>query len=123
MNRGKLWLVTVLLFSVMVFSAEAQKKTSSKKPVKKTEVKKNTPTKTTTKKTPVKKTVTKTVVAEPAPDVVEDQKKIRNIVTVLEYMLNTLGSSSASARDKEVLATESYSKIFKVRIENTAKKQ
>ncbi|NOT76217.1 MAG: hypothetical protein HOP08_14915 [Cyclobacteriaceae bacterium] len=121
MNRGKLWLITVFLMCFTVF-AEAQK-TSSKKPVKKTETKKTVKksdarktTKTTTKQTPKKE-----VKPDPAPDVVEDQKKIRNIVSVFEFMLNTLGNSATSARDKDVIVTESYSKIFrdsKVQIED-----
>ncbi len=115
MRRGKLWLITFLLLTILIFEVQAQKP-SSKKTTKKTEVKKSP-----TKETSVKKAVTKPVVADPPPDVVEDQKKIRNIVSVLEFMLNTLGSSTATTRDKEVLVTESYSKIFrdsKVQIED-----
>lgn len=47
--------------------------------------------------------------------------KVKNMVGFLEYMLNTLGSEKTSARDKEVLVTESYKKIFrddKVQIED-----
>ena len=43
------------------------------------------------------------------------------MVTFFGFMLNTLGSSSTSARDKDVLITESYSKIFrdaKVQVED-----
>jgi Leucine-rich repeat (LRR) protein len=42
-----------------------------------------------------------------------DEKKVRDIVTFFQYMLNTLGSSSTSSRDKDVLVTESYAKIFR----------
>ncbi|MBP9925732.1 MAG: leucine-rich repeat domain-containing protein [Cyclobacteriaceae bacterium] len=50
-----------------------------------------------------------------------DQDKVKNMISFLEFMLNTLGSSKTSARDKEVLVTESYTKIFrdsKVQIED-----
>lgn len=51
----------------------------------------------------------------------EDEKRVKDIVEFLQYMLNTLGSGSTSARDKEVLVKESYSKIFrdgKVQVED-----
>lgn len=47
--------------------------------------------------------------------------KVKNMVGFLEYMLNTLGSEKTSSRDKDVLITESYTKIFrdnKVQIED-----
>ncbi|MEQ9413680.1 MAG: hypothetical protein RIF39_07605, partial [Cyclobacteriaceae bacterium] len=47
--------------------------------------------------------------------------KIKNMVGFLEYMLNTLGSEKNSVRDKDVLITESYAKVFrdsKVQIED-----
>jgi hypothetical protein len=50
-----------------------------------------------------------------------DHDKVKNMISFLEFMLNTLGSSKTSARDKEVLVTESYAKIFrdsKVQIED-----
>jgi Leucine-rich repeat (LRR) protein len=50
-----------------------------------------------------------------------EHDKVKNMISFLEFMLNTLGSSKTSARDKEVLVTESYSKIFrdsKVQIED-----
>ncbi|MCA6075493.1 leucine-rich repeat domain-containing protein [Fulvivirga sedimenti] len=43
----------------------------------------------------------------------EEEQKIRDIVSFLEYMLNTLGDPQTSARDKDVIVTESYSKIFR----------
>jgi Leucine-rich repeat (LRR) protein len=55
------------------------------------------------------------------PDTTADEKKVRDIISFLEYMLNTLGSSGTPVRDKEVLITESYAKIFrdaKVQIED-----
>ncbi|MBK5278939.1 MAG: leucine-rich repeat domain-containing protein [Bacteroidia bacterium] len=73
-----------------------------------------------------KKAVTKSVKKEEAPkakpiDIAEDEKRVQDIITFLQYLLNTLGSSNTSVRDKEVLITESYSKIFrdnKVQIED-----
>ena len=55
------------------------------------------------------------------PDVKKHEQKVKDMVAFLEYVLNTLGSSSTSARDKDVLITESYTKIFrdaKVQIED-----
>lgn len=43
----------------------------------------------------------------------EDEAKVKDIIAFLEYVLNTLGSSSTSARDKDVLIKESYTKIFR----------
>lgn len=73
------------------------------------------------KKPPVKNTEATKTANEIKPDVVEDEKKVRDMVAFLEFMLNTLGSSSTPIRDKEVLVTESYSKIFrdsKVQVED-----
>ncbi|MDZ7646701.1 MAG: hypothetical protein U5K54_05685 [Cytophagales bacterium] len=50
-----------------------------------------------------------------------EHDKVKNMISFLKFMLNTLGSSKTSARDKEVLVTESYAKIFrdsKVQIED-----
>lgn len=76
-------------------------------------------------KKPTKKPVQKAVVAKPAAekktDVLADEKKVRDIVAFLEYMLNTLGSSSTPIRDKDIVVTESYAKIFrdsKVQVED-----
>src|SRR5690606_24935469 len=49
------------------------------------------------------------------------EPKVRDMVAFLEYMLNTLGNEKTSARDKDVLITQSYTKIFrdaKVQIED-----
>lgn len=49
------------------------------------------------------------------------QEKVKDLVAFLELLLNTLGSNTTSARDKEVVITESYRKIFrddKVQIED-----
>lgn len=51
----------------------------------------------------------------------QDEKKVRDIVAFLQYVLNTLGSNETPGRDKEVLVTESYTKIFrdeKVQVED-----
>lgn len=110
----KLWLVTLLLIFILNVGVEAQKSKSqkpAKKPVQKSVVKK-----------PVQK-----IPAEKVPPVAsdanhaEDDQKVKDIVAFLGYVLNTIGSSSTAARDKDVLITESYSKIFrdsKVQIED-----
>ena len=55
------------------------------------------------------------------PDPAKHEQKVRDMVAFLEYVLNTLGSRETSARDKDVLIRESYTKIFrdsKVQIED-----
>lgn len=99
--RSKNYLLWIICFVVLIglpklVSAQAKKKIETK-PVKKEEPK-----------------------AKPV-NVAEDEKRVQDIVAFLQYLLNTLGSNSTSARDKEVLITESYSKIFrdsKVQIED-----
>jgi len=47
--------------------------------------------------------------------------EVRQMVSFFEYMLNTLGDKKTSARDKDVIITQSYEKIFrddKVQIED-----
>jgi len=54
-------------------------------------------------------------------EIKQHEQEVRDIVKFLEYILNTLGSSESSARDKDVLVTESYTKIFrdgKVQVED-----
>src|SRR5688572_21959716 len=61
------------------------------------------------------------VAQQAKPDTKKHEQKVRDMVKFLEYVLNTLGSASTSARDKDVLITESYTKIFrdgKVQIED-----
>ncbi|MEQ8478327.1 leucine-rich repeat domain-containing protein [Fulvivirga sp.] len=41
------------------------------------------------------------------------EKDVTDMVSFLEYMLNTVGSSATSARDKEVIITQSFRKIFR----------
>ncbi|HEU5292539.1 MAG TPA: leucine-rich repeat domain-containing protein [Cyclobacteriaceae bacterium] len=98
MKQNNLWLISLLILVPLV--AFPQKKTTKKQPAQKTKTEKPAPQK---------------------PDVVADEKKVRDIIAFLEFMLNTLGNSSTPVRDKEVLITESYSKIFrdsKVQVED-----
>jgi Leucine-rich repeat (LRR) protein len=101
MKRSRIWIVAAcILLSVIGTSGQ-------KKPVK-TSPPKSPPPKTTVEK------------KQPA-DAVSSEKKVKDIIAFLEYMLNTLGSSGTPTRDKEVLITESYAKIFrdsKVQIED-----
>ncbi len=128
-------IATLLLagFSACLPVGTAEAQTQKKKPAAKQ------PTKTTTTKSTKPKTATKTpsktqpsqtkkeqpkqkLANEPAIDNASgDEKRVRDIVAFLEFVLNTLGSESTPARDKEVVITESYSKIFrdaKVQIED-----
>ncbi|HEY5822904.1 MAG TPA: leucine-rich repeat domain-containing protein, partial [Cyclobacteriaceae bacterium] len=85
-------------------------------------------TKTTTKKPAVKPAPAKTTVKQPtksAPiktdDPLKNEQQVRDIIAFLEYVLNTIGSATTAASDKDVLITESYTKIFrdaKVQIED-----
>src|SRR5687768_13433626 len=59
--------------------------------------------------------------AQAKVDTKKHEQKVRDMVAFLEYVLNTLGNGTTSARDKDVLITESYTKIFrdaKVQIED-----
>lgn len=54
-------------------------------------------------------------------EIKQHEQEVRDIVKFLEYILNTLGSKESSARDKDVLVTESFTKIFrdgKVQVED-----
>lgn len=54
-------------------------------------------------------------------DIKQHEQEVKDMVAFLEYVLNTIGSSGTSARDKDMLITESYTKIFrdaKVQIED-----
>jgi Leucine-rich repeat (LRR) protein len=122
----------MIMLVMFAFSVSAQKP-KPKKPVKKTTTEKKTTQQKTTTKTQTKKPAEQKKTSEPpknqpaistnkaSGNATEDEKKVRDIVAFLEYMLNTLGSSGTSTRDKEVLVTESYSKIFrdsKVQVED-----
>lgn len=107
----------LLLFLVFFQFAEAQKsKTKTQKPAKKP---------ATTQKAPEKKPVATQTKSPANPtaavDNSKDNEKIKDIISFLQFVLNTLGSSSTSSRDKDVLITQSYSKIFrddKVQVED-----
>ena len=46
-------------------------------------------------------------------EIAEYENKVKDIVTFFEYVLNTLGKKTTSARDKDVIVSESYTKIFR----------
>ena len=55
------------------------------------------------------------------PDAKKHEQKVRDMIAFLEYVLNTIGNGTTSARDKDVLINESYTKIFrdaKVQVED-----
>lgn len=117
MRRNKLWLTTVLLLLLFVFDATGQK-TKTKKPAKKQTVQKPAQKKPATRTSANKKPAE---TPRPPVNAAEDEKKVRDMVAFFQYVLNTLGSRETSARDKEVLVTQSYAKIFrdgKVQIED-----
>lgn len=119
------FLLIVSIFLFVGFSVEAQqkKKPTTKQPAKTTNTHK-TPSKTAPKTQPAqtkKEQPKKQVANEPAIDASSDDKRVRDIVAFLEFVLNTIGSESTPARDKETVITESYSKIFrdsKVQVED-----
>ncbi|MBT1702901.1 leucine-rich repeat domain-containing protein [Chryseosolibacter indicus] len=52
---------------------------------------------------------------------VKHEKEVRDMVAFLQFMLNTLGDATTASRDKDVLITESYTKVFrdaKVQVED-----
>lgn len=117
----KFLLICVAALMLTSFSAEGQtqkKKSAGKQPAK-TNTQKKTPAKTPPAQT---KKETKKLANEPGIDNASgDEKRVKDIISFLEFVLNTLGSESTPARDKEVVITESYSKIFrdaKVQIED-----
>jgi Leucine-rich repeat (LRR) protein len=114
MKQGRSWLVIILLIVMGASGAFAQKN-KTKKTVKKTVTKPATTQQTKKTSTP------KTETTPRKTEFSQDEKKVQDIVAFLEYMLNTLGSSGTSTRDKDVLVTESYTKVFrdsKVQIED-----
>ncbi|HEV8514606.1 MAG TPA: leucine-rich repeat domain-containing protein, partial [Cyclobacteriaceae bacterium] len=59
--------------------------------------------------------------AKEKADPATNEKRVKGIITFLEFVLNTLGNNNTSTRDKDVLINESYSKIFrdaKVQVED-----
>ncbi len=112
MKRTNTWSL-LFLFLVCFQIAEAQKPNKTQKPAKKTQ--------TTQQSSQKKPTAAKPEAKAPAADNSKDNEKIKDIVSFLQFVLNTLGSSSTSSRDKDVLITQSYSKIFrdeKVQVED-----
>lgn len=99
MRTISLWLVTVTFF-IAPFGAGAQKAKSEKL------------SKNSRKPAPVE-----TKAADPG----QNETRVKGMVAFLAFLLNTLGSSNTSPRDKDVVITESYSKIFrdaKVQVED-----
>ena len=122
--RRFLLIIAILLFVGVSVEAQTQKKKPANKQPAKTNTKK-TPAKSTPKNKPAqtkKEQSKKQVANEPAIDASSnDDKRVRDIVAFLEFVLNTIGSESTPARDKETVITESYSKIFrdaKVQVED-----
>lgn len=118
------------VFLVGYAEAQTQKKKPAKQPAKTTKSttkSKTTPKSTTKSSAPAKKeqpgkSQPKQLANEPAiTEGSGDEKRVRDIVAFLEFVLNTLGAHDTPARDKEVVVTESYAKIFrdsKVQIED-----
>lgn len=101
----------VLIFLLSAFMAEGQKSRGKT-------TKKSTPVQTAPKKSTAG---TKKADATPKTDPGHDQARVKDIITFLQFVMNTLGNSATPSRDKDVLITESYSKIFrddKVQVED-----
>lgn len=116
------FLIAIFFLALTGFAeAQAQKKKPTKQPAKtsKPASKSKTPAKSTT---PVKKEQPRQLASEPAiTEGSGDEKRVRDIIAFLQFVLNTLGGQDTPARDKEVVITESYTKIFrdsKVQIED-----
>ena len=103
MKRNKLCALTVSLALMMASGAFAQKSKPQK---------------------PARKPATEKVAKpkkEAAAAVPENTEKVKDLVAFFQLLLNTLGSNTTSARDKDVVITESYTKIFrdaKVQVED-----
>lgn len=101
MRRNKGWVISVFLIFVMASGALAQNtkpQRSSRKPA-----------------------TAKTQPSAQAAAGLQNDEKVRDLVAFLQLLLNTLGSNTTSARDKEVVINESYAKIFrdeKVQVED-----
>ena len=119
MKSAKQYVCLFFLLFVVGISAYAQVKKSTKPKTNKT----TTTKKPTVKPAPAKTTTKQPVKSEPvkSTDPVKNEQKVRDIVAFLEYVLNTIGSATTAASDKDVLITESYTKIFrdaKVQVED-----
>jgi Leucine-rich repeat (LRR) protein len=112
------WVIIISVLLLISFNVAGQKSRSSKKkPVSKSIVQKK-PAVTKTKPTVTK---TKPIPEQPKASLGPEETKVKDIVSFLEYLLNNIGSAGTAARDKDVLITESYTKIFrdpKVQIED-----
>ena len=106
MKVGKpIFLLFVLV--LILFSADAQQRKSVKK--NKSAIQK--------KQLVAYKKIEEKIVAAPT----NQKEKVRDMVKFLEYLLNTLGNAGTATRDKDVIITESYLKIFrdsKIQIED-----
>src|SRR5690349_3265937 len=99
MKHNKLWWLTVSFVFMMAFVADAQKSKPQKA---------------------AKKPAQKESASAPAGKS-QNHEKVRDLVAFFQLLLNTLGSNSTSARDKDIVITESYAKIFrdaKVQVED-----
>jgi Leucine-rich repeat (LRR) protein len=111
--------ILTLIHPADVFSQKAK----TQKPAKKTTVQKKPAQTTAQQKTKAKEETKKTEPVKPLPEIGNgsDEQKVEDIVAFFQFMLNTLGNTNTSSRDKDVLITESYSKIFrdgKVQVED-----
>lgn len=50
---------------------------------------------------------------EPNDTTTEYNERAEGLVSFLEYMLNTLGNANTTTRDKDVIITQSYAKVFR----------
>jgi Leucine-rich repeat (LRR) protein len=119
-KRGPIFFIVLLVTMVTCLSGYAQKKKPVPAKQKPKTTQSQSPQKSAAKTSKPASTQTKADGAPKASDE-ENEKKVRDIVAFLEYLLNTLGSSSTSTRDKDVVIRESYAKIFrddKVQIED-----
>lgn len=94
MKYNRLWILTVSLVFMTALIAFAQKKPQR----------------------PAKKPSASAGAVNPA-----NEEKVKDLVAFFQLLLNTLGSNTTSARDKDVVITESYSKVFrdaKVQVED-----
>lgn len=120
MKNRYFFLILIFILSTVCGYGQKSKSVKQKKTPAKSSVQSKTshPKKTTTEKTQAEK--------QPEPEKtktsnVPDENKVRDIIAFLEYMLNTIGNAETPSRDKDVLITESFSKIFrdnKVQIED-----
>ena len=102
MKHNKLCVLTVSLVFMMALGALAQKSKPQK-----------------SAKKPADQEVGKT--GQFIAGGTQNEEKIKDLVGFFQLLLNTLGSNSTSVRDKEIVITESYSKIFrdgKVQVED-----